>query len=104
MYKNICPTHLFQLVSLVQQFDELVPGEVEEVGHLGLSAVEVLDAEGVDGHLLDAELAAPLQRLRQLLEARPVARDDLRCANLITSCYCITQSGQTRYCHNGMMM
>ena len=77
MYKNICPTHLFQLVSLVQQFDELVPGEVEQVGHLGLGAVEVLDAEGVDGDLPDAELAAPLQRLRQLLEARPVARDDL---------------------------
>ena len=51
MYKNICPTHLFQLVSLVEQFDELVPGEVQEVGHLGLGAVEVLDAEGVDGDL-----------------------------------------------------
>ena len=77
MYKNICSTHLFQLVSLVEQFDELVPGEVEEVGHLGLGPVEVLDAEGVDGHLPDAQLAAPLQRLGQLLEARPVAGDDL---------------------------
>ena len=77
MYKNICPTHLFQLVSLVEQFDKLVPGEVEQVGHLGLRPVEVLDAECVDGHLPDAQLAAPLQRLGQLLEARPVARDDL---------------------------
>ena len=52
-----------QLVGLVNQPPELVPGEVEQALHLRLRPLEVLDAERVDGDLLDAELVAPLCRV-----------------------------------------
>lgn len=53
------------LLLLLQEAAELLSGQVHEPIHLLLGAFEVLNAEGINCHLPNAQVQAPPQRLQQ---------------------------------------
>jgi hypothetical protein len=56
---------------------ELLRDDLEETRKLRLGALEVLVGEGPDGHLVDAELGAPVEELVELVRAGAMARSRL---------------------------
>uniref|UniRef100_A0A1I8GUK5 Yip1 domain-containing protein n=1 Tax=Macrostomum lignano TaxID=282301 RepID=A0A1I8GUK5_9PLAT len=52
---------------------EFLPGQPQEAGHLLGAPVEILDAKSVDGHFVNAQVAAPFQHFANFLKAAQMA-------------------------------